>query len=205
MRPQQFTDEEMIAAARRCFLELGPGAATSEVAKRLGVSPAALFRRVGSKRELLIRALAPPTMPPFVPTLNAGPDDRPVLEQLESIAVEIDTFFASLFPVIAIMRAAGINPREVFEGIDDPPPVKAVVALSEWFCRLAEQQRVTIGDPVSVAMAFIGGLHGRHFMRHACGAALPHSEHDSPQTFARIFFHGIALRPATASDQEPNQ
>ncbi|MEM6994753.1 MAG: TetR/AcrR family transcriptional regulator [Myxococcota bacterium] len=203
MRPRQFTDDEMVCAARACFLEHGPGVATSEIAKALGVSSAALFRRVGSKRELMLRALAPPAVPPFVGTLRDGPDDRPVGVQLEAIAVAIDTFFEGMFPIISVMRAAGIDPHEMFARFDEPPPVAAVRALAAWFTALHEQGRVHVDDPLAAAKAFIGGLQGRHFLRHACGAALPASPPDSARGFARIFFRGIDVQTAVRGEESP--
>lgn len=200
MRPRQFTDAEMVAAARRSFLAHGPSVATSEIAKDLGVSSAALFRRVGSKRELLLRALAPPATPPFVATLSRGPDDRPVCDQLCAIATEIDAFFALIFPMVAVMRAAGIDPHEVFAGLDEPPPVKAVRALTAWFAALVAQGRIGTVHPYTAAMSFIGGLQGRHFLRAACGAVLPAEDPDAPAMFARMFYGGIA--PSASHDQE---
>lgn len=196
MRPRQFTDEEMVHEARLCFLEHGPGVAMSVIAERLSVSPAALFRRVGSKRELLIRALSPSSLPPFIATLRRGPDARPVAEQIEAIALEIDGFFEGLFPVVSVMRVAGIDPHELFEKFEEPPPALSVRALAAWFSILADQGRVQIDTPTAAAMAFIGGLQGRHFLRHACGAALPPAEPNAALAFARIFSRGVTTSPA---------
>lgn len=191
MRPRQFTDEEMVQTARRCFLEHGPGVSTTTIAAELGVSSAALFRRVGNKRALMIRALAPPETPPFVATLARGPDERPVGEQLEAIALEIDAFFRELFPLIAVIRAAGLDPPALLEHMDEPPPAKAVRSLTAWFSALVEQGRIRNVVPASAAMSFIGGLQGRHFLRFACGASLPPPDPEFPRTHARIFFRGL--------------
>jgi len=199
MRPRQFTDSEMLAAARRCFVEHGSSVSTAVIAKEIGVSPAALFRRVGSKRELLMRALVPP-MPTYVATLMRGPDERPVVEQLEELAVEIDAFFEDLFPLMAVMQGSGIHPQEVFAQLDEPPPVISTRALASWFSRLAEQGRVIVEKPVSVAVAFVGGLHGRHFLRYACGVAMPEVEPEHPRTYAKIFCRGILPPQSTSSE-----
>ena len=45
MRPRQFSDDELLQTARRCFLEHGPGVSTGLIAEELGVSQAALFKR----------------------------------------------------------------------------------------------------------------------------------------------------------------
>ena len=192
MRPRQFTDEEMVQTARRCFLEHGPGVSTNAIAAELGVSSAALFRRVGNKRTLMLRALMPPSVPPFVETLARGPDERPVGEQLEAIAVQIDTFFVELFPLFAVLRAAGLHPQDLLEHMDEPPPAKAVRGLAAWLATLIEQGRIRDVVPSSAAMSFIGGLQGRHFLRFACGQSLPPLDPDFPRTHARIFYRGLA-------------
>jgi len=195
MRPRQFTDEEMVQTARRCFLEHGPGVSTSTIAAELGVSSAALFRRVGNKRALMLRALAPPAVPPFFETLARGPDERPVGEQLEALAVEIDAFFVKMFPLLAVLRAAGLDPHTLLDHMDEPPPAKAIRALTAWFSTLIEQGRIRDVTASNAAMSFIGGLQGRHFLRYACGASLPPPDPDFPRTHARIFCRGLVPQP----------
>src|SRR5579864_4634496 len=48
-RPREITDEQIVAAARRCFLERGAGVSAGEIAQELGVSHTTLFNRFGSK------------------------------------------------------------------------------------------------------------------------------------------------------------
>ena len=63
MRPRSFTDDELLDTARRVFLEHGAGASTEQIAQQLGVSQAALFKRIGTKQELMVRSLMPRSMP----------------------------------------------------------------------------------------------------------------------------------------------
>ena len=63
VRPRQFTDEQILASARKSLLEHGPGVSTAKIAKAVGMSQAALFKRFGSKEDLLIAALMPPHLP----------------------------------------------------------------------------------------------------------------------------------------------
>lgn len=173
MRPRQFTDEELLEVARRCFLAEGPGVPTSKIASELGVSAAALFRRMGSKAELMRRALGVPTCPGWVDDLEGGPSDAPVREQLLQLATRVDDFFRRRLPELAVFRAAGIDPSDIFTDMKDPPPIRAVRALSAWLRRLVEQGRVADIEVEALAVAFLGSLQSRHFLQQMCGADYP--------------------------------
>lgn len=62
-RPRSITDEEIKEAAREVFVVHGPGAPVSIIAKKLGVTHAALFGRAGSKEQLMMDALCPDHYP----------------------------------------------------------------------------------------------------------------------------------------------
>ena len=47
--------------------------------------PQALFKRFGTKQELLLASVAPCDPAPWLPLVEAGPDDRPLDEQLAEI------------------------------------------------------------------------------------------------------------------------
>jgi AcrR family transcriptional regulator len=192
MRPRQFTDEEMLSVARQCFLAHGPGVSTQTIADALGVTAAALFRRVGNKRELLFRALAPELPPPFVNMLEAGPDDRPVLAQVVELATKVDAFFRSMAPFLSVLRASGLTPKDMFERFDEPPPLRAVRALTAWLSTLHGAGRVHVPSPEAAALAFLGGLQSRHFMQHTCGHSYPKGGADYVEVFAHLYYRGIA-------------
>lgn len=165
MRPRQFTDSELFAAARQVILAHGPSVSAKRIADELGVSAAALFKRVGTKQELIRRALVGVDMPQFIRDLERGPDERPVREQLLERARQIDGFFAKAMPAISMLKAAGFCPSEVFKEMDEPPPLRAVRALRSWFDALHSQGRVTFDDPEAIAIAFLGSLQARHAVR----------------------------------------
>ncbi len=164
MRPRQFTDAELFSAAREVILAHGPSVSAKRIADELGVSAAALFKRVGTKQELIRRALVGDT-PPFVANLEAGPDDRPVREQLLERAREIDDFFTKAMPAISMLKAAGFCPAEVFCDHDVPPPIRALRALQQWFEAVHAQGRLAFEDSEAIAIAFLGSLQARHAVR----------------------------------------
>ena len=57
VRPRLFSDAEILQVARRCFLEHGPAVSTTVIASEVGLSQAALFKRFGTKQNLMLLAL----------------------------------------------------------------------------------------------------------------------------------------------------
>lgn len=165
MRPRQFTDAELYEAAREVILAHGPSVSAKRIAEALGVSAAALFKRVGTKHELIRRALVGVDLPPFIKSLEQGPDERPVRDQLLERAREIDAFFVRAMPAIAMLKAAGFCPAEVFDDHAVPPPIRTIRALEAWFETLRTQGRVTFDQPEAIAVAFLGALQARHAVR----------------------------------------
>ncbi len=155
----------MISAARAVFLEQGGGASTKAIAERLGVSQAALFKRFGTKKDLMIAALAPPAVPPFVPILEAGPDpDRPMDEQLAEIALVVVRFFTEMVPCVMVLNTSGMDPRTLLEAHEVPPPIKAQRAVSSWVRKAIDLGLARECDPDAVSFAVLGILHLRVFL-----------------------------------------
>jgi AcrR family transcriptional regulator len=194
MRPRQFTDEELWAAARRCILEHGPQVPVATIAAELGVSSAALFHRVGSKAELLRKALEIDERLEWIQRIERGPDDRPVKEQLGELVRTVDEFFRRMMPTFVMLRSSGLCPQELFEPSGELPPVRAVRAFTQWFAALHEQGRIVAPRPRALAVALLGALQARHALRHAVGESFPDGEPDYLETLVALFVEG--LRPA---------
>ena len=200
MRPRQFSDDELLQTARRCFLEHGPGVSTGVIAEALGVSQGALFKRFKTKQALMVEALAPIERPAWIDEVEAGPDDRPVPEQLREVVEHIDAFFTQLLPCIAVLKAAGLGPTDAMREQQVPPPVLAHRALSGFFRRLHAQGRAQITNPQSTAMAFLGALHARHMLGHVLGPHAPKLEPDFPQSLVELLWAGISPSGPTAPE-----
>jgi len=196
VRPRQFTDDELLTTARQCFLEHGPSVSTAVIAESLGVSPAALFKRCKTKQELMLRALEPAARPPWIDTVEAGPDERPIPEQLREVVGAIDAFFRQMLPAIAMIRAAGIDPERMLHAFEVPPPVLAHQTLSAWFRRLHALDRAVVPYPQSTAMAFLGAIHARHMLRHLLGDHAPQTEPEFLDNLVDVFWAGIAPKRA---------
>lgn len=169
-RPQKVTDEQIARVARDAFLELGPGISVDVVARRLGVSHAALFHRVGSKEKLLTTALAPG--PPA--TLHAfvdGPDTGvPVQRQLEAVLASLLDYFARLVPALVVLRAAGA-PIGDDKDRGAPPPVELRGRLARWLKAANRLGLCQVDEPTAVAEALLGALEARCFNAYVGGDA----------------------------------
>ena len=56
-RPRTIDNQEILDAAREIFLERGAVATTADVARRVGISQASIFKRFSTKQELFLAAM----------------------------------------------------------------------------------------------------------------------------------------------------
>ena len=159
-RPQTVSDEQILEAALQCFLEHGPSVATEVIAQKLSVSPQALLKRFGSTQELMLAAVKPGTLTSSIPLLRSGPDDRPLPDQLTELLNEVAVFFVQMARRMAVLRWSSIDPRELMNGYDEPPPVQDIRTLAEWFEQAADRGLIRRLDFRAVATMLLSALHG---------------------------------------------
>ena len=166
-RPRQVTDEQVLEVARAVFLEQGVQVPVSVIAGRLGVSDAAIFKRFGTKDDLIFAALLPPEQPVFLALLAAGPGPGDLRAQLVRLAEAIAATLQSMIPAMSVLRSSGLDHRQAFTRYDVPPPVRAQQAIAAWLRVAQEQGRLSSHfDPGPTAMVIMGALHFRFFLCH---------------------------------------
>lgn len=171
VRPRQVSDEQIRDAAREVFLEHGPTASLELVAERLGVSAAALFKRSGSKHQLLLRALSPPEKPAWLERAASGPDDSDARAQLSALALDILSYFEDMVPCMAMLAASGISPMQVVARQSPvPTPIRAQRAVVAWMQRAQDRGLLRVQDPHALTFALLGALHMRAFTLHVARA-----------------------------------
>lgn len=158
MRPQTVTDEEILSVARKVFLENGPQASVEMIAKELGLSQPALFKRFGTKRNLMIKSLQPPKETEWFKIVDNGPDERPFPEQLSEVMEGIGQILKNIQPVMQIVQMTDITPRELMSGMDEPPPVKGLRKLSAWLKRCHEKHLIREVDYRQAAITIMGSI-----------------------------------------------
>lgn len=192
-RPRQISDTEILEVARSCFIEQGPSVSTTVIADQLGISQAALFKRFGTKQELMLAALMPPERPAWIQAVERGPDERPVQQQLQEIARSIADFFDTLIPRIATIKASGLDMAKLLNcRYEVPPPLRGATALIAWLQALKDQGRIGPCDPTTTALMLIGALQGRAFLSHIMDASDPGLLTYHPDQLVENLWRGIA-------------
>lgn len=159
-RPQTISDEQILEAALDCFVQHGPAVSTDVIADRLGVSAQALFKRFHSKHDLLIAALRPPLTAPWIPAIEAGPDDRPFAEQLHDVLLDLADFFVDIARRMSLLRWSGLDLKQMMKDFDEPPPLRDIRVLSEWLNRASQAGLIRKVDFRVTAMMMLSALHG---------------------------------------------
>lgn len=159
-RPRTITDEQILTAASQCFLEHGPAVSTDVIAEQLGVSSQAIFKRFQNKQELMLAALVPQDQAPWIPMVEAGPDDRPLRTQLTEIFTELADFFIDVARKISVLRWGGIDPRQLMARFDEPPPLVDIRTLAGWLERAANRGLIRTIDYRATAMLMLTSMHG---------------------------------------------
>lgn len=173
VRPRRFRDEDLLAVARACLIEHGPGVSTTLIAEQASVSQATLFKRFGTKKDLMVAALAPRPDPTLVALLAAGPTAEPMPVQLERLATTLISLFDQMLPCVMTLWAAGLSPREVVPSDNESPLLVTRGLVLQFFARAQAEGRLGGGPPMSLALQFIGSTQELAFQRHMFPDAAP--------------------------------
>ena len=198
-RPKKVSDEQILAAARQCFLEHGPSVSTTVIAEQLGVSQAALFKRFNTKEELMVASLVPTEREPWMDRLSKGPEPGDIFQQLLEIAADQLFFFQRLIPAIMLLRSTDIDHKAVFAKFDVSPPLRGHMILSAWFQRAMDSGQIRKTDPDILAYIVAGALQIRPFLSHVSGGKMKKNE-------ILVYVKSILeiLWPGMAPEQDPS-
>lgn len=196
-RPRTVTDEAILDAARAVFLEHGPSASTQSIADRLSLSQAALFKRFGTKQDLMVAALMPPAKPAFVEIVADGPAlDQPFQDQLRALGRGYVLFFKAMVPCVMVLKSSGLDMETLLKSYPEPPPVMARRMLTGYFARAMDAGLARRADPLAAATSFLGAFHMHSFMSHVTDEVMSDDELLAfSDAVVDVVWHGIAPRP----------
>ncbi len=195
-RPRVTSDEQILAAARACFLAQGAATSTTTIAARLGISHAVLFQRFGTKEQLMRAALMPSGPPAWLTEVRDGPSDDDPRAQLAALAEQMFAFYETIVPNMAVLRSAGIFPEDVAKRPKDRPPVRARRELSAWFHRASTRGLLRAVDPDHAADLMLGALFFRPFQQHISQSAYTRAENRDYVRFAvEAVWHAVKPEP----------
>jgi AcrR family transcriptional regulator len=197
-RPRQVTDEQILQTMRECVLKHGPAVSLDLVADQLKVTPPALLKRFGSRRDLMIAALKPPEDTAWLLELAKGPDDRALQVQLEEMIGLLSSIFTEVIPCMIALRESGIPHSELFSNAQPPPQLRGLRALTKWLTQ-ARDKGLVEGDALeAAATAIFGAITTRAFAAHL--TQQPWSTRSQREYVGQLaFLFTRALSPTTRS------
>jgi len=146
-RRPQFSDEDLLDAARAVFIARGPRATTAEVAERAGVSEGTIFHHFKTKEALFRAALHPKRdEPPEIAELEQRVGQGDVGENVSVFADAVLEWLRARLPLLMLAWAeADAEERQQLMCDADPVNARAVRVLAGYLeaeSRLGRLRRV---------------------------------------------------------------
>jgi len=204
-RPRSVSDEQILKEARDLFIKEGHTAPMQALARRLGVSHAALFQRFGSKRALLIEAMRPSCQVDWPAEADEGPRASRAGEGLLTLCEAVRASFMSNLPRIRVLQAAGILPEEIFVH-GGAHPFVACARVEAWLARGVAAGLFAPCDTRAVAAGVVAAVFGRVQMSRLAasheGAAEALAQLGALEGLVEFFVRGLTA-PTPASPVQP--
>ena len=158
-RKKLVSDEQLLAAARRFFVEKGMAASTRDIAREAGVSEGLLFQRYATEGDLFLAAMVPPVF-----DLNAYlPED---LEHHDGERIIRDLFLALLdyfrlrgAAAAAVDRQPRLPVRAIRRSASGQFVQCAALVADQFLARLKAAGKMD-ADPRWAALALFTATHG---------------------------------------------
>lgn len=198
-RPTSIRNEQILDAARRCFLEHGYGVSTASIAKAAGVSEGSIFKRFETKERLFHESMGLPMLDVRALTeARIGKGD--LVENLTLLAMELLSFFREMIPrVMMTCSQPGLSPVERFRDNPRSTPARLLSGLAHYLAEEMKLGRLRAVQPEVAARMLLGAVHNFAFFEHL---GLESSEGEAAETFTRrvveYLFHGLAPRAGEA-------
>lgn len=193
-RPTSIRNEQILDAARRCFLEQGYGVSTAAIAKAAGVSEGSIFKRFETKERLFHESMGLPMLDVralLEPRIGKGE----IVENLTLLAMELLSFFREMIPrVMMTCSKPGLNPIDRFRDNPRSTPARLLAGLTYYMTEEMRLGRLHAGKPEVAARMLLGSVHNFAFFEHL---GLEKHEGDEAEVFTRCVVEQMwsGLRP----------
>ncbi len=158
-RPQTISNEDMLTAAREVFLKHGAFGSTKEIARRAGISEAALFKRFSTKAQLFMAAMVPPT--PGVDAIVARASAmKSARESLQVLAQAVLDYFRIAIPMILpLISHPTFGAAELPRNFETNPATSLLRAIAAYLRQEKARGRLRVQDPVTASAVLVSALH----------------------------------------------
>ena len=198
MRPKKTSDNELLAAVYQCLIRHGITSSTQFIANEVGVSQATLFKRFGTKENLIRCALLSPILGHEIfSIIQKHPTNASPTDQIEALSLSLLHFFEEMIPSMMMLRSSGYDARDVWEG-KNTPPIMMRKFLTVWVERLQELHQLRDIPAESIALALLGAIQHRAMRKHILhDTTMTRTDEEYLSSIVEIFWNGIANGEST--------
>jgi AcrR family transcriptional regulator len=157
-RNKTITDDEILAVARSLFLKEGAKASTRTLAKMAGISEAVIFQRFGTKEELFFAAMVLPEAQ-LEAIFNVQPGKKQVTTNLESISLQIVSYFREVMPVFLSLISHPSFNMQSFLQRHTMPAIQIGNGLTDYLNAEADLERICTDNAAVTAAVLLSHLH----------------------------------------------
>ena len=198
MRPKKTTDLELLTAVYHCLVRHGITASTQLIANEVGVSQATLFKRFGTKENLIQKTLITPIVGHQIFTrLKQLPTKVSPVIQIEEISKALFLFFEETVPCVMLLRSGGFNLPSMMQG-KNTPPIMMRTLLTTWVEKLQSIHEIRLIPAESIALALLGAIQHRAMRKHILhDTMMTRSDEEYLSSIVEIFWTGISKGEST--------
>jgi AcrR family transcriptional regulator len=170
-RPPRIDRAHLLDKARELFSSRGfEGTTLADIATALGVTPAGVLRRVGTKEQLFVEAMGSGLveLPPFFAELDQAPVEPDPRLALRRFAEQFVPFGQErMAEAIAVYMHAGSRmpiPIRFDPKSKTSPPLRGFPIIERYFARAAAAGTLKVRDVRAATILFAGSLHSYAFL-----------------------------------------
>lgn len=160
-RPLRVTDEQIIEAARTCFVEHGFGVSVNVIAEHVKVTSPLIFKRFHNKANLMkIAMLGAKPATDFPWSAIAKPiSQSSARKDIETLMIGLAEHFASAAPMLGALLKSGLNPPEVHNALMEiGESGKAFQDTCKWLAEARDRDVVSCDNPEALANIIFGSI-----------------------------------------------
>jgi AcrR family transcriptional regulator len=158
-RPKTISDADILRTAREVFIEGGALGSTREIAKRMNVSEATLFKRYPTKAALFLAAMAPPPVDvaPMLERARAQTDTRKALRMIGEFALH---YFRGAIPrMLPLITHPAIDVDDLQRRFGESPAAVLSSAIAEYVAERHRAGALNAPKPIAVAGVIVATMH----------------------------------------------
>ncbi len=176
-RPKTIADRDILRVAREVFVAAGAQGSTREIARRLNIAEASLFKRYPTKVALFLAAMTPPTpdTAALLAQARAEPDTREALHVIGALVLQ---YFRQAIPqMLPLITHPGIGLEQLLRQFGESPATSFHEAIGTFLSERRQQGDIAAGEPTAAAGLIVAALHSVALfeLTGIHGGAVPHA------------------------------